>query len=67
MSEWQPIDTAPTDGTIVLVGGYAKKGFFVADSKFVDGEWLLFDPRDDEYTVEFDQPPYWMPLPEPPK
>lgn len=63
---WQPIETAPRDGSIILTGGFAKNGWFIADAKFADGGWCQFDPRLDEYDVECDEPPYWLPLPPPP-
>lgn len=64
--EWQSIETAPSD-EVILVCGFAKKGYFVADAIHTQGEWLLFDPLNDEYGVEFDTPSAWMPLPAPPK
>lgn len=67
MSEWQPIETAPQDGTPVL-------GFWKGDGRHVDernyaltlferGTWL--DALDS--SVEYGDPNHWMPLPEPPK
>jgi hypothetical protein len=61
--DWQPIETAPKDGKLVLV--YA--GFIGIASYYNwlgngwqwcdDGEGLPYDP----------QPTHWMPLPAPPQ
>ena len=61
---WQPIETAPTDGTEVLV--YARGSYAVA---FWSGkEWR--DMGDigwaGMYGDDGNQPTHWMPLPEPP-
>lgn len=67
MSEWQPIETAPKDGTNILVftpKGKARAGVVCG---IHCGWWTtLFD----EWTTsdgdcEMD-PTHWMPLPEPP-
>lgn len=59
--EWQPIETAPRDGTDVLllcgkswcaVGRYAPIGCWIAE------------PSHEPYSL---YPTHWMPLPEPPK
>lgn len=65
MSEWQPIETAPRDGTRVLVyfarGGTMGLAYYSESA--VDGfNW--FDDADD---AACGHPTYWMPLPEPPK
>jgi len=58
--EWQPIETAPKDGRIVLV--YTKwNNFFVAC--FEEGYWC----QDNNGQCILDRVDYWMPLPEPPK
>jgi hypothetical protein len=62
-SEWQPINTAPRDGTIVL-GGH-----------LFQGRWLYRLAKWNEYHQAFNQYPafhrspstHWMPLPDPPK
>lgn len=59
MSEWQPIETAPKDGTPILVadsGPYA----FVVEWNNKHRAWLGADRSAWE-------PTHWMPLPEPPK
>ena len=69
MSDWQPIETAPLDGTRILLAmhpdlacckvqiGYATKTSL----------WGLCWRFDGEYTVEAPAgATHWMPLPEPP-
>lgn len=68
--EWRPIETAPKDGTEVLL--------LAADGLQVTGHndlnlWAAIYPRDQwwystpECAVPFDMPPtHWMPLPNPP-
>jgi hypothetical protein len=66
MSEWQPIETAPTDIPILVTdGAFVAALILKKDSKFPDGvafggyEWDWdFDPRDLTH---------WMPLPKPPE
>ena len=70
MAEWQPIETAPKDGTLVLVVG--RNGLAVQASWEWDGD----DPTDwDDGSWDYwvNIPGYgmhvfthWMPLPEPP-
>jgi hypothetical protein len=59
---WQPIDTAPQDGTEILL----------SDADFVfSGEYDLNYGRFGMFThdglVEYQHPSHWMPLPGPPK
>lgn len=68
MSEWQPIETAPRDGTDILTWRASQKtrlgvicgmhcGFWHPDMK----EWQSSD-------LEWELlPTHWMPLPEPPE
>ena len=72
MSEWRPIETAPMDGTAILLaltqdhysGGRVKEGF---GDEFED--WYLandscgccYGPLS-----EGNPPSHWMPLPDPP-
>jgi len=60
-TEWQPIETAPMDGTRVLV----TDGFMVGDAYFRRGDWWLYECGDDWYSVTIN-PTNWMPLPQPP-
>jgi len=66
MSEWQPIDTAPRDGTIVLAAqGSTIDTMFWTMSAWADGGgWVNNINRSDTYVFD---PTHWMPLPEPPK
>jgi hypothetical protein len=75
VSEWQPIETAPKDGTLVvlvgkIVDGWAQPtracvgswSFEQRPPYFVAG-WAFVAPG---YIAEFN-PTHWMPLPEPPR
>jgi hypothetical protein len=58
---WQPIETAPRDGTEILgafqvTGPYASGKWTMTVYIFAAGRW-----RGDAF-----QPSHWMPLPEPP-
>jgi ribosomal protein S1 len=70
MSEWQSIDTAPKDGTVVKVVSATKRGIFTyypypITSAFHNGKWCW--KLDKEDWTSFDpQPTHWMPLPAPP-
>ena len=54
--KWQPIETAPKDGTSFLVPGH-KLAYYDPDS----GRWTK------AYTSLLIYPTHWMPLPKPPK
>ena len=74
MSEWQPIESAPKDGTKILL-------YYQDRSRVVCGHWYwdgyAKKPRpywtsDNEqlwgrYFHRETSPTHWMPLPEPPK
>lgn len=78
---WQPIKTAPKDGTEVLLWcrcawrdatGFVDKGSFRMDANASPGdsaEWLKDDY--DDYSCGMASTPlnptHWMPLPEPPE
>ena len=59
MTDWQPIETAPMDGTDVLV--WCGGTMFIACMEV--GRWF-FDRTD--YSVK-PLPTHWMPLPAPPE
>lgn len=76
-SEWQPIETAPKDGTwIIVFGGYAADDD--ADRTFAIVQWSnylncgktyprwMFAWYDGGYYGRYYDPTHWMPLPPPP-
>lgn len=58
MSKWQPIETAPKDGSDILAHWKASGTSHVV--YYALGRWC--DDCDDEIST----PTHWMPLPEPP-
>jgi hypothetical protein len=71
VTEWRPLETAPKDGTPVLVfredagvftAHYAAAVDFVKDGD-CEPQWWTIDGQD----LMADLPTHWMPLPEPPK
>lgn len=79
MSEWQPIDTAPKDGTTVLLFRRLDPWNVIGYGRWISTKWRLKDgttPIEGWLSYGFDDPPgnlglggptHWMPLPEPPK
>jgi len=55
MSEWQPIETAPSHGKKIIVY-YPNRG---VEPRAADGDWWRSFPKE--------SPTHWMPLPEAPK
>ena len=74
--EWQPIETAPTDGEAILVSGEVLGEWEIAiveDLTPGRGDWVIcgtYWEEDGEYGClarpDF-RPTHWMPLPEAPK
>lgn len=64
MSEWQPIETAPRDGTLIIYGG---EGWVTVGRWHLDEEqwWELNNDPTDAWGGA-DNPTAWMPLPTPP-
>jgi hypothetical protein len=70
MSEWQPIATAPKDGTRILA--YGKMGFEselgIGTVKWDPPDRWVVDPNEaTEYSPEPCALTHWMPLPLPPR
>lgn len=65
MSEWQPIETAPRDGTEILCCECVEIfiGFWSGNN--VDGYWDSYE--EGAHYIDSYSPTHWMPLPEPPK
>jgi hypothetical protein len=70
--EWQPIETAPGDGTPVLgwVAANDPKPFEKAGVMYVTwsrkGSWIFLDTTAHGGARYHWEPTHWMPLPEPP-
>ena len=58
--EWQPIETAPKDGTDILFFG-SRNGVWFGRYNPAPKGWCLGLPTDGE------SPTHWMPLPDPPR
>ena len=61
---WQPIETAPKDGTRVLLYGNG------AGVQWQVSEWVIEDKFAGWYPwdwPDYEEPTHWMQLPEPPK
>lgn len=80
MTDWQPISTAPKDGTPVIVAVPTKDldGFHVGEAyydpeNYEGGDWWWAGTGYGDYhggpisDINFHQPSHWMPLPAPPK
>lgn len=60
---WLPIDSAPKDGTHILVGEYGKDpGFHAVQVLFWDENWLAFPGLKEKI-----YPTHWQHLPPPPQ
>jgi hypothetical protein len=65
MMEWQPIETAPKDGTVVLgywPSEYAPTSASYGLTLFMHGGWCMSEDLDHEYS----DPSFWQALPPPP-
>ncbi len=68
--DWRPIDTAPKDGTEILVAhnGAVSAAFWVDTTTYTDEEVLVNGYWSVHVTTHCDETrlTHWMPLPEPP-
>ncbi len=68
---WQPIDTAPKDGSSIILGyarSHSEEGRWVSDpDRNHWGETGWFATDDDVLCVHPSHPSHWMPLPAPPE
>jgi hypothetical protein len=73
MSEWQPIETAPTGKGVRILGFGTDMGFNdepaigVVEWNHFRGHWVLAGSEATEYSPEPCVVTHWMPLPEPPQ
>ena len=69
MSEWQPIETAPRDGTAILVWPgvlFTEMTYFhTSVVRWHDWKEAWIEASGEEYNTFY--PTHWMPLPPPPK
>lgn len=66
MAEWQPIETAPKDGTRIIFWG---PNLAVAEGEWLSGKWAGH-PTEGWYRTNQSprvRPTHWMPLPDAPK
>lgn len=65
--QWQPIDTAPRDGTAILGYKLSRLGGILHVTSFlvVDGNYGRTEPRWSKFTKS-SPPTHWQPLPQPP-
>lgn len=70
--EWKPIETAPKDGTVILL--YGSEGFTLAKWSHLWNYsfWVAISGNEkcftyDECYVEISDPTHWMPLPDSPQ
>lgn len=69
MSEWQPIETAPRDGTAILVTDGQTQRVAWTQHPAEHGNvaaWTYYITRSGAYVVIMN-PTHWMPLPSPPE
>ena len=60
--QWQPIETAPKDGTAILVNtGYAHDAWQYVTAHYRNDLWVAC------CSSSIVRPSHWMPLPEPPQ
>lgn len=65
---WNPIETAPKDGTPLLC--YAKTESvnpFITIGWYEDHRWYMIDSMSHEFGFRATQPSHWIPLPKAPK
>ena len=79
MKEWQPIETAPKDGTLILLRGYwageingieaNKKETLVCsyDGEMTDYGGYHWTVQGTDAYAAWMKPTHWMPLPDPPE
>jgi len=68
MGEWQPIDTAPKDGTLVIIGTAFKDrpGRVFYDWFYEDDQWGDEDTSAYDILFRGEEITHWMPEIEPP-
>ena len=64
-SKWQPIETAPKDGSLILItdGHCSYAAWYEGQCQY---EWAIADDNGDDNAIGEMYVTHWMPLPEPP-
>jgi hypothetical protein len=63
MMAWQTIDTAPMDGTLVLVAATRRPRVIPVGARYIEGEGWLTVPSDGKVHTDLT---HWHPMPDPP-
>jgi hypothetical protein len=67
-NEWQDIESAPTDGTVILYGGDSDHIIpWVSCGRWTDAGWFEINLDDSDMHGHPDYPTLWQPLPAPPE
>ena len=69
MTDWQPIETAPKDGTVICLAGYCDDDTWAVGSRwfFWADYWRKYrEPFGEGFGRGTPAPTHWMPLPPPP-
>ena len=61
---WQPIETAPKDGTLVLLYGNGARVQWQVSEWYIEDEFAGWHPWN---WPDYEKPTHWMQLPKPPK
>ena len=74
--DWQPIETAPRDGTPILIFDPTKSshdqidGLRFDDARYAIGYWRVWKENGEwmwgNRNSAYNSPTHWMPLPDPP-
>lgn len=70
--KWRPIETAPKDGTLILLSGGELKRAYIGKrgrTETINGydEFWWAEDYNSTYGCRKVHPTHWMPLPEPPE
>lgn len=68
-TQWQPIASAPKDGTWVILSDGKTVAPAYWDSTYFgsDPMWIEYSHRADYQKAEVENPTHWQPLPDPPQ
>lgn len=65
---WRPIESAPKDGTAVLISDVSAEAFEPAVSRFRQEKWETSDWDEASFVpARWMSPTHWMPMPSPPE